>query len=421
MGRAGRQAFETFGTEPLVGAGTNQLTLRMNALPPLQSGSVCYLVGAGLSAASLYQVPVAARFFSRTFGKQYGARMAKVDLTTADPRLNSLLDRLEREYGPLDTLDLETVMADLHVRAFGIGFAWETQGFVAPTSRPIPELRHDYDLLLHYISERLPWLNESSPICEKVKAFVDLIRPEDSVITLNYDTTLEFHLHKCKGESGHHLSHLESSLAAPWTRLDSAAAPVFSLAGPSCTRGVLTKLHGSKDWYTCPNDFCPNRHHIHPWSMWFRGSPRPTGETIPQCTQCGSSRRMVIIPPTASKAFDEFPKLGVMWAQSFEAFRWSQRWCLIGVSLARSDFHLSTFLRSLSRVTFGSLNLGAFPTICIVDTKPRGVANRLAEAMAPLPQAALRRGSIPIYTFRSIKKFLSFAAASDQRPPPGGS
>ena len=101
------------------------LDLRRNELPALRQGTVCYLVGAGLSAESLYQVPTAVGFFSRTFEKHYADQVKQINVPGLVPDLADLLDRIEEDYGPLEKLNLETVMTDLYVRAFGIARSWE--------------------------------------------------------------------------------------------------------------------------------------------------------------------------------------------------------------------------------------------------------------------------------------------------------
>lgn len=399
----------------------NQLHLTPNELPPLRRGTVCYLVGAGLSAESIYQVPTAVGFFSREFTKHYRDEENQTKLPNDDWDLGYLLDRIENDYGPLAELNLETVMTDLYVRAFGIAKSWETYDYVGALRRPIPELRRDYRLLLHYINERLPWLDRSSKRCKKLEAFVELVRREDSVATLNYDTTLERHLCEREFPSGNHLGYLKSSVTPPGSTVGGPAPPMFHGAKPSGERGVFTKLHGSKDWFTCANELCPNSRYIQPMGPWdrFREVEEETTQGAPRCAQCGSSRRRVIVPPTATKPFEEFPKLGVMWAQSYEAFRRAQRWVFVGVSLAATDFHLSSFLRSLTRGQVGE-KVGREDScdVCIVNPDYGNVAQRFVDSLGPCAAHEFRAGGRLIYVFDSVEEFLTKARASDQRKSP---
>ncbi len=391
--------------------------LRPNELPTLSSGTVCYLVGAGLSAESIYEVPTADGFFSREFTKHYGDEEKQINVPDDDRDLGDLLDRIENDYGPLAELNLETVMTDLYVRAFGIAKSWETYDYVGPLSRSIRELRRDYWLLLHYVSERLPWLDRSSVRCKKLEAFVGLLRREDSVVTLNYDTTLERHLCERKFPSGNHLKYLDLSVTSPGSTFGCVPPPMFRDAKPSGERGVFTKLHGSKDWFTCANELCPNSSYIQPMGPWylFWQLQEGTAPFVPHCTECGSSRRRVIVPPTATKPFDEFPKLGVMWAQSYDAFRRARRWVFVGVSLAATDFHLYSFLRSLTRRGIGERVGSASCDVCIVNRDYENVAQRFVESLGPRPAKAFRAGGRPIYVFDSVEEFLKTASKSDQR------
>lgn len=413
-----RQAFQMFKEPSLMMTDNTPLDLRQNELPPLRRGTVCYLVGAGLSAESLYQVPTAVGFFSRTFEKHYADQVKQINVPGLAPDLGDLLDRIEKDYGPLEKLNLETVMTDLYVRAFGIARSWEGYDYVAPLSRAIPDLRRDYGLLLHYVNERLPWLDRSSKLCQKLKAFVELLRREDSVVTLNYDTTLERHLCEREFPSGNHLRYLKSSVTPPGSTAGGAPPPMFRSAKPTGERGVFTKLHGSKDWFTCANELCPNSRYIQPMGSWerLRGVQQETAPGVPRCTRCGSSRRRVIVPPTAAKPFEEFPKLGVMWAQSYEAFRRARRWVFVGVSLAAADFHLSSFLRSLTRGHRGKMvGRDDYCHVCVVNPDSGDVAQRFVDSLGPYPAQEFRAGRRAIYVFDSVEKFLTKARASDQR------
>ena len=346
MGRAGRQAFETFGTEPLVGAGTNQLNLKLNELPRLGNGSVSYLVGAGLSAGSAFCAPTSKGFFARSFTKHCDGedREIKLSVDGDAPELASLLDRLETYYGPVEELDLEDVMSDLHLRAYGIARAWGSMDYSRDSARYIPVLQSDFRLLIRYVRDRLPCVETTGKRCPRVTSFAQLIRRQDSIVTLNYDTILERHLADCK--ESHHLEYLELSIEPPGSTYGGSAEPIFRNPRPSAQRGVFTKLHGSKDWYTCSNPACLNHAYIFPNNPWYPSTTSRGKEEGPllRCSACGSSRMPVIVPPTPSKSFEDFPKLGFLWSQSYEALRRAQRWVLIGVSLAATDFHLSSFL-----------------------------------------------------------------------------
>jgi len=89
----------------------------------------------------------------------------------------------------------------------------------------------------------------------------------------------------------------------------------------------------------------------------------------------------------------------------------------IGVSLARTDFHLSSFFRSLTQPS-PLTGQRRIVEICVVNRDRetvKEVAERLTLAMSPQAAKAFRSGwkSIPTYAFESIDAFLNKAASSD--------
>ncbi len=403
-----------------MGPEAKQLNLKWNELPQVGNASVCYLVGAGLSAQSVFSAPTSNGFFARTFTKHCDGEDKEIELSdeAAGRELAGLLDRLETHYGPIKELDLEDVMSDLYLRAFGIARAWGWMDDSRDPALYIPDLQADYRLLIRYVRERLPSVEWTEKRCPMVEKFAQLIRAQDSIVTLNYDTILERHL---ADKENHHLGYLESSIGPPGSTYGGAAEPIFRHPGPSDGRGVFTKLHGSKDWYTCSNPACLNHTYIFPNNPWYPSTTsmgKKEGALL-RCPACGSSRVPVIVPPTPSKSFEDFPKLGFLWSQSYHAFRMANLWVFIGVSLARTDFHLSSFFRSLtgpSPLTGQRRNV----EICVVNRDRETVtevADRLTLAMSPHAANAFRSGwkSNPIYAFESIDQFVNAAGASDQR------
>jgi hypothetical protein len=118
----------------------------------------------------------------------------------------------------------------------------------------------------------------------------------------------------------------------------------------------------------------------------------------------------VILPPTAAKPFERFPKLNVMWSQAHEALRQAQRWVFIGVSLAATDFHLSALLRAASRDGHAfkdhSKHVGQ---MCIVNKGKKaaeGVKERLLSALSPEAQKCIADDRNPPVLFESLEEYL---------------
>ena len=82
--------------------------------------------------------------------------------------------------------------------------------------------------------------------------------------------------------------------------------------------------------------------------MFFHNWPGETdvhtviGDT---CVLCGRRLVLAMIPPALGKSFDEFPKINALWALAFRKLCEADRWIIIGVSLADSDYYLRALLR----------------------------------------------------------------------------
>jgi hypothetical protein len=119
-------------------------------------GPVCYFLGAGFSAACCQRYPTSVGFLTREFDcfgefASNDTEETRFDWGIGTSYLEGLLPRLKRQYGPLDALNLEDVMTDLHIRAFGLGRAWEHAGPQPGHKHFAAECRRDYEGLLRYI------------------------------------------------------------------------------------------------------------------------------------------------------------------------------------------------------------------------------------------------------------------------------
>lgn len=388
-----------------------KIKFEVNKLLPVEpSARVCYLLGAGFSADTKFRFPLSTGFLAREFPyleEDGSEEFANVELTM--PELIPLFENIEREYGALEDLNLEAVMTDLYVRAFGIGRSWEPSTFAGGTQRPANELQRDTELLEHYIVGRLRLMNETTQVCPLANRLVRTLKRQDSIVTLNYDTIIESHLSKLPELGAEpRVRTMESTIRPPGSTTGGAAAPIFR-GSVLPEHGVLAKLHGSVDWFTCPNPICPNHAYIQPNSPWsliaFRGAGRP------HCVSCGWTPRTVIIPPTLPKVFDRFPKVGLMWTHAYRALRHARRWVFMGISVASTDFHLSALLRASSRDAVGLFHDRDDGQLCIVDPDSKGVAKRVIASLAPDVARLFLEGKANVATFASIDEYLN--AASD--------
>lgn len=399
---------------------------RWNKLKPLDPrASVCNFIGAGFGAASHFKLPTMVGFLAREIewsapGSSSEPGKAKAtSFMRGDPE--RLLNTIEEEYGNLTELSLEDVMADLHIRAFGIGRSWEWSDIAPSNRKSVAELKRDYEDLISYIVLRLRMIDVAKGLCELVKKFVKSLKAQDAVVTLNYDPILEAHFDCCQRRD--RLERLKLVLSAPTEAMEPCLGPRFpsSDAGPRV--GAFVKLHGSTDWVSCPNQECPNYRRVQPIGEVYtlqRASPDDA-----RCNVCGWSRELVIIPPAMEKGFGRFLRLNMMWAQSYLGLCHAQRWTFIGLSFAATDFSLSALLRAASRnaIHFGNIQ-PVTGQICVVN-KDRGPteesARRLLTVLSPQVQRRVLSGQIALSLFESVNHYMDEVKAVDEnrQGPPG--
>lgn len=212
------------------------------------------------------------------------------------------------------------------------------------------------DTLLH----RSHWMDKRKQPSECYKILFQNLRPQDSIITLNYDIIIEDTLQvlweelsenekkEFVGKEGYiserHplLEKLEQILInqpLSWTRPE-----WIYYTSQESKSGVFLKLHGSINWVYCPNELC--RHH-------FSIFPIPVEEymlqSLPSCRVCGTTTKPAIVLPTMYKAFERFPKLGFIWALARKELEEANKIVIIGVSFAESDYYLRWLFKSALR------------------------------------------------------------------------
>jgi hypothetical protein len=400
------------------------------------TGQICYFLGAGFSKASKYQLPTADGFLSLDmpiYCRDAVNEKHVIDVR-ARPDLSGLLSRLEARYGDLNSLNLESVMSDLYERSAGLGRAWVNRDassvneLLTPgkvhwsTDQPPPpdgsELARDYALLLLLICLRLRVVEATNDECPMVRRLLSSLRLRDSIITLNYDTIIEREWKLSAG--GRTSGDARADALGYYIGLPSPGYltnPDMLYHVQPRVRGFYAKLHGSVDWRSCREPVCPNHSYI---ESTDRSRP-DTFDAAEQwhCAACASIPETVIIPPVASKSFDRFPKLRLMWLQAYHALRIARRWVFMGVSLAPTDMHLRSLLRAASEEWLGA-EVPGVDQICIVnkdDSACSKVARRLTECLPPQVQAVPSGSQPRIATFASIDDYLADAERVDSTRP----
>lgn len=395
-------------------------------LPPLtDTDSICYFLGAGFSRASDEQFPLSKGFFTD--------RLPYRDARTGELRAakkgdmpqgsEGLIERVTEQYvGPeqaLQDVDLEQVMTDMFIRAFGLGRVW---GILEPSTDPVPddayadpypeystqETRRDYENLLLYIRARLKPLDDLRESYALATRLAKSMKRQDSAVSLNYDTLLERHLDTARGGNDERVYLLRCSLEPPGSTYGGHPDPMFWLP-PIYRRGMLMKLHGSLNWFACSNPSCLNHKHIQPSHDWSERNETYCDERHP-CKLCGSPPQIVIVPPIGNKPLERFPKLALMWNQAHRALKHAKRWVLIGVSFAPTDFHLTSLVRSASNA-IGWARIAGTPEfhICIVNRgleSSREVGERVYRMLAPHTQERIKSNEVRICLFDSFEQYL---------------
>lgn len=275
-------------------------------------------IGAGASKASDFNLPTMCNFFGDNLDKE--------------PNVDNLIRFIRKLYPKKSfaDLNLEEIMTYLDVAQdrFGL-FGKDLEGYVIDANREINKL----------ITSKLS--TQRNKASEKHKQLLSILSKKDTVITLNYDWIIEQTI--CSDQSLK-LGHLVGSIFA------FVGNPILYDAGMRHKAyyrleeglGYLLKLHGSIDWFYCPNPSCANN------QKFFTPADDSRFEDLKDvpCHICGVSLLRVIVPPTMNKQFKKFPRLGFLWSIAYRELREAQHIIFWGLSLAESDYYLRWLLLS---------------------------------------------------------------------------
>ena len=313
--------------------------MKENKKENLKEMKTVYLLGAGASADSDFKLPCLGDFFKESFEKE------------KYPYLYNFI----KNYFPftsLENLNLEEVITflELSIDKFG-RFGNEIEPSLYNARREFGQFV--YDRLNYKPIDGRKW-------CSKHKIFLEKLSLDDSIITLNYDLVIEHTAYEIQlAWKPDHPKILERmyDLLESTTRLAGGDRPtMYDQYKPM---GQLLKLHGSIDWFYCPREMCPHHQAFYPNWIHEKKVLTSPGDL---CKACGTPLAPVIIPPTMSKSFVEFPKLGFLWSLAFRKLRDTDRVIIIGLSFTESDYYLRWLIKS-SLLSRGK----AQPKVLIVD------------------------------------------------------
>lgn len=210
---------------------------------------------------------------------------------------------------------------------------------------PDPNIWHVKNELFVYLRERLTD-QDRKEYCEKLKRLFAGHADEkcrDTIITLNYDLVVDKTLATlAKRNDLGELSH-ESILSNMYDLIQEVVYFGGTPFSPNPEPAYYLKLHGSLDWYYCPNDRCKN-HFIFFANRLQTKWPKVTENEI--CQICGARAEPVIVPPNINKSFGRFPKLSFIWNLAYREIQAADALVIIGLSFRNTDYYLRWLVKS---------------------------------------------------------------------------
>jgi len=170
-----------------------------------------------------------------------------------------------------------------------------------------------------------------------------------TVITTNYDLVADWTLHAL--ETGpwdrrwstrlQKLRYLRGRATLEGTEKSATEAMARS--------GWYLKLHGSLDWFHCPNPDCQVRAGCFSAvfdTQWAAGADALPAHYHPNLPcLCGAHYQSLIVPPTMSKDYRAYPTIESEWRIAVTQLQKADRVIVVGLSFAPSDTRLMWLMR----------------------------------------------------------------------------
>jgi hypothetical protein len=168
--------------------------------------------------------------------------------------------------------------------------------------------------------------------CGHLRRLFRDLGPQDTVISFNWDTLADATLDLLDTVQYRNYTRMMSD---PRIRPDS---------------GLFIKLHGSVNWWTCPNTLCRNHRSIvlqhDPGEPPGRRTSRPLwDESEGKCSLCGKRLEPALVPPTSRKLLDRGSQFHRFWMHARKRVLDADRLVVIGYSLPITDVHAEWLLR----------------------------------------------------------------------------
>lgn len=283
-----------------------------------------FLLGAGATRGAIQHVlvnrkrikpPLNADFFkvAETYAKAKGAR-------SVDKQRLTRLTRVFKDEIPLKRPTMEDAFSLLYI-AKDFPEIYKT----GPGKKPAAGNRKEIEDFLRLTFDILRVLDSETNTDTRYDSLASKLGPDDTIISLNYDTLLDSALvrHGWEPRKGYGL---------PGGKRKIKWLPVPGDNQPDLSRVRLLKVHGSVNWFV--------RGSYGNLAKAFES--KPVLVTAPRKNEKGGHIRQ-IVPPIYGKIF-EHDHWRALWTQGFNELCSAEILVVIGCSLIDTDFHLRALL-----------------------------------------------------------------------------
>ena len=263
--------------------------------------------------------------------------------------------------------------------------------------------------LLSYI-RRIIGLCTVNSYGEYARTLTDCLRPNDSIITFNWDLLLDecFVRQERRGD----LIHYENFLKRSEGEIDDDGILFQQNQGT----GLFLKLHGSLNWFQCTNLRCSNkvifRRDIDSCLNWSIGINR-----FYSCRKCGSEASPMLVPPVLRKPIMDHEMIRASWGLAREVLiHQADVLVIIGFSVAPTDYYASWLLREAESdptVRFKRTGMPPLKVFVVNPLNDKSLGEQHKEFDARM-RKLFRQGYVSEFTsFSQIADICKRAAAED--------
>jgi hypothetical protein len=203
-----------------------------------------YILGAGLSRASEFRLPLMSELLSDLDPTCFGSQ----------DEADRVSEWLHKHFSKVQLRDAEDVLTFLDCALSSHLFDLDSQEELRPVQRS----------LISYLGRRLRHNKKTNVLApsELCKKLLERLRDEDTIITFNYDSIVE---HTLSASSDRLRDRLRQEYVKRSTGIVERGffnwgdrGPELSLPKAELDQGRILHLHGSVDWTTCENPSCSN-------------------------------------------------------------------------------------------------------------------------------------------------------------------